>query len=54
MKLYTVKEVAETLKLSEETIRRYLRDNKLSGIKVNGGSWLIKQEQLDQFLKGGE
>ncbi len=51
MNIYTVKEVAEMLKLSEETIRRYLRSGKLKGITL-GSSWRITQESLDQFLKG--
>lgn len=54
MKTYTVKEVADILKLNQETIRRYLRNGKLKGINHNGGNWRITHESLEKYLKGGE
>jgi excisionase family DNA binding protein len=52
MKTYTVKEVADILKLNQETIRRYLRNGKLKGINHNGGNWRITHESLEKYLKG--
>lgn len=54
METYTVKEVADILKLNQETIRRYLRSGKLQGINHNGGNWRITHESLEKYLKGGE
>lgn len=51
MKTYTVKEVATILQLSEYTIRKYLRDDVLKGIKTER-SWRITQEEIDKYLKG--
>lgn len=39
-KYQTVGEVAETYRVGEETIRRWLREHKLAGTKL-GKSWLI-------------
>lgn len=51
--LYTVKEVAERLKLSDRTIRRYIREGKLECVRF-ARSVRITSGQLDKFLKGGE
>jgi len=48
-KLYTVKEVAEMLKLSAWVVREKLRSGKLEGYDM-GGSWRVSQEHIDKFL----
>lgn len=51
MKLYTMKEVAEILKLNRRTIYRYLKDGKLKATKV-GREWRITEPQLLAFING--
>ncbi len=48
----TVAEAAAYLKLSLETIRRYIRDHKLRATKV-GRQWRIRREELDRLLAEG-
>lgn len=43
---YSVKEVAKILGIHEETVRRYLREDRVSGEKF-GNSWVIHKDQLD-------
>lgn len=49
MNLLTPGEVAETLKVSPETIRRFLREGEMKGIKV-GRHWRIKEEDLKDYI----
>ncbi len=51
--MLTVSEVAQILKLSDLTIRRYLKENKLNGFKV-GREWRIVKGELDNFIRGEE
>ncbi|MFN8482969.1 MAG: helix-turn-helix domain-containing protein [Anaerolineae bacterium] len=46
----TPKEVAQLLKVHEETIRRYLRSGELPAVKLRG-VYRVKREDLDEFLK---
>ncbi len=48
--LYTVKEVAKRLRLSEETVKRLLRKKEIPGSKF-GGSWRIDKQQFDHYLE---
>jgi excisionase family DNA binding protein len=45
----SVCDIANILKLSELTIRRYLKSKKLTGLKV-GRFWRIEKEALDRFI----
>ncbi len=47
--LYSVKETSEKLELHEKTVLRFLKEGKLTGIKV-GRSWKIKKSAVDQLL----
>lgn len=49
IKLYTIEEVADLLKLSRRTIYRYLKDGKLKANKV-GQSWRITETALNEFI----
>ncbi len=53
MKYYTVKEVAEMLRVHEQSVFRWLREGKLESDKI-GTNHRITQEQLDKFIKKGE
>jgi acetyl-CoA synthetase len=48
---YTVDEVAEKLKVDAETVRRWLQDEKLKGVKM-GKSWRISESALIEYMKG--
>ena len=50
--LLTPKEVAEKLKVSEQTVLRWLRNGKLKGVKA-GRLWRIREEDLQEFIKEG-
>ncbi len=47
----TVKEVADLLKVSEVTVRRWIKDGELRAIDVGKG-WRIGSDDLDAFLEG--
>lgn len=55
MEYYTVKEIAELLSVNEETVRRWIRENKLSAERGSGrqGS-KVTDEALRDFLKGNK
>lgn len=47
--ILTVSEVAESLRVSERTVRNWLESGKLIGFKF-GQVYRIKQEDLDTFI----
>jgi excisionase family DNA binding protein len=51
-RLLTVSQVAERLQLNQETIRRWLRDGRLTGIDLgsDSGGWRIDPADLDAFI----
>jgi len=50
-KVYTVKEVAEILKVSEQTVQEALKKGQLPGAKV-GRQWRITETSLTNYLNG--
>jgi len=48
-KFYTIKEVAELLKVSDGGVRKCLKTGKLKGIKL-GRIWRIKKSDLEEFI----
>ncbi len=52
MKFYIPSDIAKLLDLTEYSIRCYLRDKKLKGIKI-GGRWYISEANFKAFLGGG-
>lgn len=52
-KLYSVEDLVNMLPLTEVSIRKYLRENKLRGQKI-GLKWFVMEENLKKFLKGDE
>ena len=48
---YTVEEVKDILKVSLETVRRYVRSGKLPAIKLSNKYIRIEKGDLDIFLK---
>lgn len=59
-RLYTVHEVADILRMHEETVRILLRSGRLQGIKLGPHAtlpgrfeWRITDQALRRFLDGG-
>ena len=52
-RLLTVIEAAERLRLNPETIRRWLRDGRLSGVWLGSdkAGWRISERDLDTFVR---
>ena len=51
MEMYTIKEVAEILKVTEGTVRNYLSEGKIKHIKVLGNTRVTKEE-LERIIEG--
>jgi len=49
--LYTPAEVAEYLKIAEKTVKDFLRNGRLKGVKV-GKEWRIKASALKDYVEG--
>lgn len=47
----TINEVKDILKVSLETVRRYVRRGKLPAIKLSGKYIRIAEKDLDEFLE---
>jgi len=54
-KLYTVKEVADELRVHEETVRRWLRDGRMAGVRMGGSrsGYRVAQEEVDRVRSQG-
>lgn len=51
IKMYTLKDLAAQLKVTERTMHTYIKNGKLKGQKI-GGKWQISQTNLENFLNG--
>jgi len=49
-RLLTVNEVAKILRLNSETVARYIREGKISAVKL-GRVWRIEEKDLEQFIR---
>ena len=47
--ILSIKEVAETAKLTEQHVRQLLREGKIKGTKV-GKEWRVSKEALNRYL----
>jgi len=52
-RLLTLEEVAERLAVAPKTIRGWLREGKLKGLKV-GKLWRVREQDLEAFLAEAE
>ena len=52
MKLYTLQEVADVLRVSRQTIYNYVTAKKLKASKI-GKEYRVTEEDLQDFLKNG-
>ena len=53
-KLFTLAEVAELLSVRISTIRTWLAKGELIGLKLPGGDWRVRKEELDKMLTRGQ
>lgn len=55
-RLLTVREVAERVRTSEETIRRWLKSGRLRGVRPGGTKlgWRIPTSEVDRLLGKAE
>ena len=49
MEMYTVREIAKMLKVSEGTVRNYLVEGKIKYVKILGNTRITKEE-LDKLI----
>jgi len=49
-KYLTVKQAADILQVDPRTLRRYLKEGEIPGIKL-GNRWRIDRDDLDEFMK---
>lgn len=48
-----VAEVAKRLRVSQETVRRYLRDGELPGVRLTRrAGWRVRESALDAWVEG--
>ena len=50
--LLTVQEVMLQLKVSDETVYRWIKARKISAIRL-GGLWRVSRKALDEFIQQG-
>ena len=51
--IFTSKELAEYLKLTEVTIYKYVSEGKIPGFKV-GSRWRFDKDKIDELLRNHE
>lgn len=51
-RLLSTKTVAKRLDVTARTVARWLRDGELEGVKINGHTWRVREETLEQFIEG--
>lgn len=49
LKLYDLRELAEMLGTTEDTLRHYLREGKLAGQKI-GVKWYVSEDGLREYF----
>lgn len=52
IKVYTLAEVAEILKVSRRTLYTYVQEGKLPAVKM-GKYWRVSQDSLQSFISTG-
>ena len=49
-KLYSIEEVSEMLKVDRKTVDRWIKENKLTAMKLAGTLWRIREKDLNYFI----
>ena len=50
--LLTVREVAETFRVSRTAVSRWAEEDRLPGFRTPGGRWRFRREDVERFLNG--
>lgn len=48
--LYTINELADFLRVSTRTIRRYIKEGKITGFKV-GQAWRFSDDEVARYIQ---
>jgi excisionase family DNA binding protein len=49
--LLTIEQVAEELQLHPDTVRRYIRERKLVGVRISSTVMRVKRSDLNKFIQ---
>lgn len=52
--LLTIEQVANELQMHPDTIRRYIREKKLKGVRISSTALRVRRSELNRFLKERE
>lgn len=52
IKLYTLQEVADILKITRRTLYNYIKEGKLQAVKM-GKYWRVEEAKLQEFISTG-
>lgn len=52
IKVYTLDEIADILKVTRRTLYTYVKTGKLDAVKI-GRYWRVKEDALNKFLETG-
>ncbi len=52
LKIYSVKESASILQVTQRTLYNYIKEGKLKAVKV-GKYWRVRHEDLKEFIEKG-
>lgn len=50
--MYSVKEIADILKVHELTINRYIKAGKIKAVKI-GSVWRVEKTEVERIIKYG-
>jgi len=52
--LMTVEEIADRLKMHPESVRRWLREGSMLGVRISrAAGWRVERREVDRFLREG-
>lgn len=51
IKVYTVNDIMDLLKISRRTLYTYIKDEKIKGNKI-GNKWIFTEQQVKDFIEG--
>ncbi len=54
VQLLTPEKVAEILDVNPATVRTWLRDGTLKGVKIGGRMWRVTEKDLKNFIERGK
>jgi len=50
-KIFNPEQAAEVLSVTKQTIRKWLREGLLTGVKLDGKSWRVTESDINEFIK---